>query len=231
MAGPVPTYLATQLAAQTAFNVPFGLLALVNGAITTATAAGEFNTTVDCSLFTAEDVSNLRIYLDSLGYLVEFAKSTSEKGLLIDWSKFLDVPGTEVTVLQGTSPWIVAGTVGVTQAGPFSVSIIGSATGINLFASSDAVPSGVETAVLTYTVPTATFNITQLVGWGTYVGEFLIRKNGTIVGGGRTSTATQTLILPYDGTPIATVNGDTITVTVLQYGPGPRQFRINLLGE
>ena len=231
MAGPVPTYLATQLAAQTAFNVPFGLLGLVNGAIVTATAAGEFNTTVDCSLFTAEDVSNLRIYLDSLGYKVEFAKSSSEKGLLIDWGAFLDIPGSSTTVIQGTSPWIVGGTVGVTQAGPFAVSIVGSTTGINLFATSDTVPSGVETAVLTYTVPTVTFGITALIGWGTYVGEFLIRNNGTIVGGGRTSTATQTLTVSYADATIPTVMGDMITVTVLQYGPGPRQFRINLLGE
>jgi hypothetical protein len=93
MAGPVPTYLATQTAAQTAFTVPFGLLALVNGAITTATAAGQFNTTVDCSLFTAEDVSNVRIYLDSLGYLVEFARGGGEKTLLIDWGKPLDIDG------------------------------------------------------------------------------------------------------------------------------------------
>lgn len=115
MAGPVPTYLATQLAAQTAFSVPFGLLALVNASITTATAAGQFNTTVDCSLFTAEDVSNLRIYLDSEGYLVEFAKNSGNKSLLIDWGRFLDIPGTEIIVDQGTTPWIVAGTVTANQ--------------------------------------------------------------------------------------------------------------------
>lgn len=111
MAGPVPTYLTTQLATQTAFTVPFGLLSLVNSKIATAVAAGEFNTTVDCSLFVTEDVSNLRIYLDSLGYTVEFAKNTNDKSLLIDWGKFLDIPGTEVIVDQGTSPWIIAGTV------------------------------------------------------------------------------------------------------------------------
>src|ERR1700687_1818371 len=103
MAGPVPTFLTTQTAAQTAFTVPFGLLALVNGAITTATAAGQFNTTVDCSLFVAEDVSNVRIYLDSLGYLVEFAKGGGEKALLIDWGKPLDIDGSNgTTVTQGT---------------------------------------------------------------------------------------------------------------------------------
>jgi hypothetical protein len=218
MAGPVPTFLSTQTAAQTAFTVPFGLLALVNGAIATATAAGEFNTTVDCSLFVAEDVSNLRIYLDSLGYTVEFAKGGSEKALLIDWGRPLDIDGSSGTVVtQGTIPWIVA--------------IVPSPTGVSVFASSDTIPSGVETTLLSYTVPVASFHVTQLVGWGTYVGEFLIRKNGTIVGGGRTSTATQTLDISYTGGFIPAASGDTLTVTVLQYGPGPHQFRVNLLGE
>jgi hypothetical protein len=221
MAGPVPTYLTTQTAAQTAFTVPFGLLALVNGAITTATAAGQFNTTVDCSLFTAVDISNLRIYLDSLGYLVEYAENTSERGLLIDWGKPLDIDGNggggSTVVTQGTTPWIVAE--------------VPNPNGISLFASSDTVPSGVETTVLSYTVPVTSFHVTQLVGWGTYVGEFLIRKNGSIVGGGRTSTAEQTLNISYSGGMLPATTGDTLTVTVLQYGPGPRQFRINLFGE
>jgi hypothetical protein len=218
MAGPVPTYLATQAAAQTAFTVPFGLLALVNGAIATATAAGEFNTTVDCSLFTAEDVSNLRVYLDSLGYFVEFAKNSSEKALLIDWGRPLDIDGTGSTlVTQGTIPWIVAE--------------VPSPTGVSLFASSDTVPSGVETTILTYTVSSATFHVSQLVGWGTYDAEFLIRKNGTIVGGGRSSPAERTLDILYGDAQIPAVNGDTITVTVLEYGPGLQQFRIHLLGE
>lgn len=118
MAGPVPTYLTTQQGAQTAFTVPFGLLTLVNSKIAAAIAAGEFNTTVDCSLFVTEDVSNLRIYLDSLGYDVDFAKNTNEKSLNIDWGRFRDTPGTAVTVFQGTVPWIVAGTVTADQGAP-----------------------------------------------------------------------------------------------------------------
>ena len=229
MVGPVPTYLATQLAAQTAFTVPFGLLSMVNSAISAATAAGEFNVTVDCSLFTAEDVSNLRIYLDSEGYLVEFAKNNGDKSLLIDWGRFRDTPGTSVTVLQGTSPWIVSGTVAVTQGGPFSVSIVGNASGINVFATNDSVPYGIETTILSYTTVSA-FRIAQVVAWGTYDGEFLIRQNGTIVGGGRTSAADRTLDILY-GATIPTSLGDVITVTILEYGPGLQQFRCNLIGE
>lgn len=116
MAGPVDPYIVTQTAAQTAFTVPFGLLALVNTAITTATAAGEFNVTVDCSLFVTEDVSNLRIYLDSLGYKVNFAKNTNDKSLNIDWATFLDDATDATTVYQGTIPWIVSGSVTIPLA-------------------------------------------------------------------------------------------------------------------
>jgi hypothetical protein len=217
MAGPVPTYSTTQTAAQTAFTVPFGLLALVNGAIATATAAGEFNTTVDCSLFTAVDTSNLRIYLDSLGYLVEFAENTSEHGLLIDWGKPEANSGTTTVVTQGTSPWIVAE--------------VPNPNGVSLFASSDTVPNGVETTILSYTVPVSSFHISQVIGWGTYDGEFLVRKNGTIVSGGRTSAATRTLNILYGDAQIPATTGDIITVTILEYGPGMQQFRVHLLGE
>lgn len=110
MVGPIPSYLTTQTTAQAAFTVPFGLLAYVNAGIATATAAGEFNTTVNCSLFSIVDVSNLRIYLDSLGYTVDFTPNAT-RSLNIGWGKFLDVPGTEVIVDQGTTPWQVAGTL------------------------------------------------------------------------------------------------------------------------
>lgn len=136
--------------------------------------------------------------------------------------------------LKVTGVFTPSGTQDVSIVNPLPLPVTiaaGSSTSVNLFANNDAVLSGIETTVLTYTVPVAVFSITQLVGWGTYVGEFLIRKNGSIVGGGRTSTATQTLVIPYIDAPIPTVNGDTIIVTVLQYGPGPRQFRVNLLGE
>jgi hypothetical protein len=122
MAGPIPSYLTVQTAAQTAFTVPFGLLTLVNTSITAATAAGLFNTTVDCSLFVAEDISNLRIYLDSLGYKVEYAKNTGKKSLLIDWGQPLDIDGTapitgSVTVTN--FPAIQA----VSQSGPWTVNV------------------------------------------------------------------------------------------------------------
>jgi hypothetical protein len=108
MAGPIPTYLTTQSAAQTAFSVPFGLLALVNSAINTATAAGEFNTTVDCSLFPVEDVAALNVYLTSQGYQVNYAARNSEWTLNVGWEE--GTLSEEVVADQGspgTIPWPV----------------------------------------------------------------------------------------------------------------------------
>lgn len=138
MAGPVPTYLSTQNTTQTNFTVPFGLLAVVNAAISAATVAGEFNTTVDCSLFTAEDVSNLRIYLDSQGYTVEFAKNSNDKSLLIDWGRFLDIPGTEVIVDQGTTPWIVSGSVTIAVAANGTITVVAVGTTTTLLLSTNS---------------------------------------------------------------------------------------------
>lgn len=84
MSGPVASYSITQTAAQAAFNVPFGLVTLVTTAIDDATAAGAFNVTVDCSLFNVDDVSNFRIYLNSLGYLVDFGRES--RSLNIAWA-------------------------------------------------------------------------------------------------------------------------------------------------
>lgn len=143
MAGPISTYLATQLAAQAAFNVPFGLLTSVSSAIVAATVAGQFTVTVDCSLFVAEDVANLSIYLDSLGYQVEFAKNSGNKSLLIGWSQPVDIGGGSgsTTVTQGTVPWVVTEVpttdfdyVTGSLSAPGSVIGFGNCEGIRVFA-------------------------------------------------------------------------------------------------
>lgn len=106
------------------------------------------------------------------------------------------------------------------------VSVKPSATTVNIFATADA-SYGVETTILSYTNVGITW-VTQIVGWGQYDGEFLVRINGTIVGGGRTSAADRTLQL---NEPFPTVMGDAITVTILEYGPAAQNFRVNLIGQ
>lgn len=158
MAGPVPTYVTTQTAAQTAFTVPFGLITLVNSKITAATAAGEFNTTVDCSLFVTEDVSNLRIYLDSLGYKVDFAKDTNNKSLNVDWGKFLaetTVSGT-VTANQGTTPWVIGGDVNIHDSAGNVLTSTGGALDVNVsFPGTVTVNQGTSPWVVSGTVAAA----------------------------------------------------------------------------
>jgi hypothetical protein len=99
-------------------------------------------------------------------------------------------------------------------------------TTINIFATADAT-YGIETTILSYTNIGITW-VTQVIGWGQYDGEFLVRINGTIVGGGRNSTADRTLSLKE---PFATTLGDVIIVTILEYGPGTQNFRANLIGQ
>jgi hypothetical protein len=110
MAGPIPTFVSTQLATQAAFTDSFGLLSLVNSSIATAVAAGEFNVTIDCSLFNSVNVSTLGIYLNSQGYKVDYNKREYYKTLRIDWSLF-EIGA--ANVLQGSFPWIVDGSATV----------------------------------------------------------------------------------------------------------------------
>lgn len=254
MAGPVPTYLTTQTAAQTAFTVPFGLLTFVNAAIATAVTAGEFNVTVDCSLFVTEDVSNLRIYLDSLGYNVNFAKDTNNKSLNIDWGRFLSE--TVVTVFQGTVPWIVSGTVTADQGAPNTLAngwpvkltdgsnVLGTpanplvvtsdgiaGTDVNEYGEDLAVLASTLTPIITYVVPGGnTLKVTGVVGWGTYDGEFVVQVNGVTKGGGWSSPADRTLQIDYAAGTIPAVAGDTVTVNVIHYSSTTQTFKANLLG-
>lgn len=241
MAGPVSTYFTTQTAAQTAFTVPFGLLSLVNSAIATATAAGEFNVTVDCSLFVTEDVSNLRIYLDSLGYKVQFAKDTNNKSLNIDWGTFQSTGAGSFTADQGApnslaNGWPVKITDGTsvlgTPSNPLVVTSDGLAgTDVNEYDEDATVSPSIPTAIITYVVPGGnTLKITGIVGWGTYDGEFVVKVNGVTKGGGWSSPANRTLQLDYQAGTIPATAGQMVTVEVTHYASGTQTFKANLLG-
>ena len=94
-------------------------------------------------------------------------------------------------------------------------------------------PPGIETAIITYVVtpPIVTaFDIINVIGWGDYDGEFLIRIDGILKGGGRSSAAERTIFLPYDLGPIIAHAGQVITVTITHYAPSSRTFRANLMG-
>lgn len=120
------------------------------------------------------------------------------------------------TVQLASEPVIDIGEVSIKPANTF----------INIFSTGSA-SYGVETTILTYTNVGISW-VTQIVGWGQYDGEFLIYINGVPVGGGRTSPANRTLQLSE---PFSTIDGDIITVTILEYGPGMQQFRCNLIGQ
>lgn len=168
------------------------------------------------------------VVCDSVGRLIiDLSSSTItigevDQGLPNTIANAWPVEITDGVNVLGTTlhPLVVTGTV----------TIAPSSTALNLFATNDSVPFGIETTILSYT-PLLPFSITQMVGWGTYDGEFLIRVNGIIVGGGRTSAADRTLDVEYESAPVPVGSGQTILVTILEYGPGLQQFRTNLLGQ
>ena len=118
--------------------------------------------------------------------------------------------------------------------GSINVNVESGITGTNLnqYSENNAVPSGIQTTLFTYTVPAGkTYNLDGFVGWGTYDAEFLVLINGTNSGGGRNSPTQRTLEVDYLNTPIVVSAGQTITVTVQHYSNTTEQFRLNTLAE
>ena len=101
---------------------------------------------------------------------------------------------------------------------------------VNVFGEMDVLFS-VETTIVSYTVPlTKTLDLTSIVGWGDYVGEFFVRVDGVQRGGGWTTAAQITLILPFDDAPIIATPGQVVTVSVIHYSPAMHHFKANICG-
>jgi len=138
------------------------------------------------------------------------------------------------TVNLATEPTIDIGKVdqGTPGTQPWPVTVTnfpGEGNAVNAFAQVNAAPI-TETTIVSYTVPaTKTFSLAHTISWGDYDGEFLIRVDGTLLGGGRTSAAERTLTLDFEGALVATT-GQVVTVSIIHYAPGIRLFRANILG-
>jgi hypothetical protein len=104
-------------------------------------------------------------------------------------------------------------------------------TSINKYAENTTVPAAILTTILTYTVPAGkTLDITGVYGWGQCDGEFLIKVDSVIVGGGWSSPSFRTLRLDYTAAPILANAGQIVTVNVIQYQTSTQDFKANLLG-
>lgn len=104
-------------------------------------------------------------------------------------------------------------------------------TSINLYAENTTVPSSILTAILTYTVPAGkTLDITGIYGWGQCDGEFVIKVDSVVVGGGWSSPSFRTLHLDYSAAPIPATAGQIVTINVTQYQISTQDFKANLLG-
>ena len=92
-------------------------------------------------------------------------------------------------------------------------------------------PYATETPIVSYTVPVnKEFNITKVIGWGDYDGEFFVRIDGVFMGGGRNSTANRTLTLMYEMGPIMATAGQLIEVSIFHYSPSMQIFKVTVEG-
>lgn len=103
---------------------------------------------------------------------------------------------------------------------------------VNIFAENTTVPPSILTTILSYTVPMGqVFEISGLSGWGTYDGEFVLKVDGTQVGGGWSSPSVRTLELSYGNGTITAIAGQVVTIRVTQYSSTTEDFKTNLLGN
>ena len=118
---------------------------------------------------------------------------------------------------------------------PLPVTIVGNASFVNAVNeySSALVPYATVTTILSYTVPAAvTFYGTQVIGWGDTCGEFLIKVDGVVVGGGRSTASYPNFIGDYESAPFVATTGQVVTITAEQYQPsmGAYTMKANLMG-
>lgn len=117
------------------------------------------------------------------------------------------------------------GSLNVTQA------VAATDTPINQFDTQTSIPSGSEQLILSYVVPVGKIlKVKKIIGWGTYDGEFILRIDGTQVGGGRTSAANRTLDLSYEAAPMEAVAGQQVNIYIEHYSSSTESFSANLLG-
>ncbi len=75
------------------------------------------------------------------------------------------------------------------------------------------------------------FGISSFVGWGDAPGEFLICRNGGIVGGARTSDQQRAIQVDYTKSPLMFGPQDILSVVVEHYSMGTRTMRVNIIGQ
>ena len=121
---------------------------------------------------------------------------------------------------------------GTNLIGHVIVDPVPAAANLNVFVENLSVSPNSTTTLFTYTVPAGvTYNLNGFIGWGTYDGEFLVKLNGSNVGGGWSSPTNRTLSIDYGNTPIIATTGDVITITITNYATASQTFRLNVLGE
>jgi len=104
-------------------------------------------------------------------------------------------------------------------------------TEANSFAMASLVPSGIETTVVSYTVPVdKTFYFIGLNASGNANGIFKLYVESDAILAGRNSVANLNVSLNYSYSPIKVASGDTISIKVLHQASVSCDFEGTILG-
>jgi len=108
----------------------------------------------------------------------------------------------------------------------------GGSSAANVYQSASIAGGGVTGTILTYVVPVLkTLNITTLICWGDVDASYVIKVNGVAKGGGRSSIATPTLIIPYGTGSIKATTGQTVTVEGQQFSNAAHTLNATVAGS
>jgi hypothetical protein len=91
--------------------------------------------------------------------------------------------------------------------------------------------NGIPSAILMYTVPVGkTLNIYSLVGWGDVCGEYVVKVDGFVKGGLRTSPTSREAQAWWQA-PIIATTGQLVAVYGEQWDGTGKIMKLNLIGD
>ena len=123
------------------------------------------------------------------------------------------------------------------NTGSLRVTTVATSTNsFNQYGAASVPGGGIETALFPPITVTSvqTLLITGLISWGDVDAEYLIKVDGAIVGGGRSSPAVPTLQLDYGNASLKVMGaplGKTVTIVAKQYTTSAQILKANLRGD
>lgn len=145
------------------------------------------------------------------------------------------------SVVSGAGGWALKSSLfdsvgnGLTStSGALNVNVTGvtnAFTPVNIYGE-NLVPVATEVNIVSYSVPpTKTFDIKDVIAWGDWDAEILVKVDGSVKGGGRFSPAVRMMSASYDSAPIIALSGQVVTITAVTNSSVATQIiKANLMG-